>query len=756
MSTSTSLAISLVSAVLCGSLLAQTPTIASASGAGTNLLCPGGRAFIQGTSLGGESAVVTVGAKQAYVRGANGNSFLDVQLPVDAPLGPTTLKVGASAPFNITLVQYAPGVLTDGLPDDIAAAVHYSSQKSVTVSAPATPGEQIELFVNGLGPTNPPVPTGVSPSDTNTVTVTLPSITLAGKSAKVSTAFLSGPGIYAVVFTVPADASAGNLKIAVGIGAVTSGTALLPVATGPVISGISNAASYIDLSLPNGGIAQGSIFVIQGSNLGPASLTTDTKTTFQNMTLAGTSVNVTVNGTAVPALLYYTSANQIAALLPSNVPTGAGTVAVTYNNQTGPSHPVRVVPSGLGIFTATSDGQGAGIVTYPDYSLVSTVRAANCGGPYTTCGAANPGDVLTIWATGLGPINGKDAAGDGLGVNMPNVPLTVWLGNVSVTASYQGRGCCIGEDQIIFTVPANAPTGCAVPLSLQVNNFISNVVELPVAPAGTRACIPSDPKFPAGTVQQVTGGSGPFSYAEIDLKHVDQQPGFQDIFTGQFLRFSVASAVQPFFMSYVDMPPLGTCAVINTLNGGNPPLTPLASLDFGSQISVRGPSGTQNAPASSGQFKTTLSSSGNFLSPGTYTVSAPGGADVPAFSASISIPAMPAMTSPPPDAPNPVAATRANGLTVNWSGGSQAAYVQIEVFSATDYTYTNGADLICSASASAGTFTVPPSAMLALPAGNFAGLGFRPFAAPVIPIGTGVNVPFLSAWYATFTSLSLK
>ena len=70
-----------------------------------------------------------------------------------------------------------------------------------------------------------------------------------------------------------------------------------------------------------------------------------------------------------------------------------------------------------GIVTTTSDGQGAGIVTYADYSLVSSIKAANCGGVYTTCGAANPDDTLIIWATGLGPVNGDDASGAGLGVS---------------------------------------------------------------------------------------------------------------------------------------------------------------------------------------------------------------------------------------------------------------------------------------------------------------------------------------------------
>jgi uncharacterized protein (TIGR03437 family) len=83
--------------------------------------------------------------------------------------------------------------------------------------------------------------------------------------------------------------------------------------------------------------------------------------------------------------------------MPSNVPVGTGTITATYNGQPGPAVPIRVVASNLGIFTVMSDGQGAGIVTYSDYNLVSTVRAGNCGGVNTTSGAANRGDTLIIW-----------------------------------------------------------------------------------------------------------------------------------------------------------------------------------------------------------------------------------------------------------------------------------------------------------------------------------------------------------------------
>src|SRR3990172_10846387 len=98
--------------------------------------------------------------------------------------------------------------------------------------------------------------------------------------------------------------------------------------------GIRNGASYALSGMPNAGIAQGSIFVIFGSNLGPASLVQVSSfplPTFEG--LAGTSVKVSVGGTTVDAIMLYTVATQVAAVLPSSTPLGTGTVTVTYNGQ---------------------------------------------------------------------------------------------------------------------------------------------------------------------------------------------------------------------------------------------------------------------------------------------------------------------------------------------------------------------------------------------------------------------------------------
>jgi len=327
----------------------------------------------------------------------------------------------------------------------------------------------------------------------------------------------------------------------------------LPIAVaGPNVTSVVNAASYISPGLPNAGIAQGAIFVVFGSGLGPA-----------NISFA-------------PAAFQ------------STTPTGTGTITATYNGQASNAAPITVVANNLGIFTIGSNGQGPGIVTYPDYSLVSAAKDAQCGGPNTTCGAANPGDTLSLWATGLGPVSGNEASGAGLGQNMPNVPLTVWLGGVQAPVVYQGRcGCCIGEDQIVFTVPNNVPTACAVPLLVQA---------------------------------------------------------------------------------------------------------------------------------------------GTFLVPGAYTITGTGGADIGPFTATITIPAFPTLVSP---LATNFTVTRSSGMTVNWSGNGSTGNVLIQVSGATDNTFATGANAVCTAPASAGTFTVPPYALLTLPAGNFGALSFQQLTAAV-------------------------
>jgi uncharacterized protein (TIGR03437 family) len=509
--------------------------------------------------------------------------------------------------------------------------------------------------------------------------------------------------------------------------------------TTPIINAVANAASNLTFNAP---IAQGAIFIVQGVSLGPASIAI-APTAFQSTTLSGTSVAVTVGGTTVNAPMYYTSDGQLAGLLPSNTPTGSGTLTVTYSGQTSSQASISVVSSNPGIFTIDSTGQGPGIVTFADYSLVSAAKAANCGGPSSACGSANPGDTLILWATGLGPVSGSDASGAGLGQNMPNVPLKLWLGGVQAPVVYQGRsGCCIGEDQIVFTVPNNVPTGCAVPLVIQIGTTagtISNSTVMPVA-TGSRNCTPSNAALASVNLEQAVM-AGPVSYGNVKLHHdLNDKGTYQDFATFQFFKIlSYNPGTQPFFLSWVDDLPPGTCIVYPFTGGGNPPISSLAPLDAGSSFTVKGSKGSVTVNGTPGQFNGTLDQSGGFLAAGQYTIAGTGGRDVSAFSGTIAFPVLPTLVSPV----NPTTVTRSNGLTVTWSGGSASGNEQILVSSATDSSFTNGSQALCIPPASAGSFAVPSYVLLALPAGNLAGLQLSPAQVSVPSTATGLTLGLL-------------
>jgi uncharacterized protein (TIGR03437 family) len=510
----------------------------------------------------------------------------------------------------------------------------------------------------------------------------------------------------------------------------------------PVITGVLNAASYTDPRLPNSSIAQGSIFIVTGTGLGPANIVV-APAAFQSTSLGGTSVSVTVNGQTVNALMYYTSSTQVAALMPSKTPTGgsvtmnpsASTITVTYNGESSPSTSFQgVVFGGVGLFTLDSSGRGPAIVTYPDYSLVSAAKAANCGRPSTACGSANAGDTLTLWATGLGPVPAGDGPGS-LGQSNPNLPLTVWVGGVQAPVVYQGRsGCCIGLDQIVFTVPNNVPAGCAVPLVVLIGTNVSNSTVIPVANA-SRTCTPADPTVAAANIQQWASLPSPtLGIAQADTSETH---GERARFT--FVRASIPPAVQPFLVSYLDPPPPGTCTVspyhdIFTA-GTNFPIDMFLSklitvpIDAGSHFTFTGPKGATAAVTSSGDWVVFNDPTQELIGSkyaGSYIFAGGPGNDVGAFTTQLTVPTAPTFTSPPPGGDSGVAVVRRMGMNVAWNPGGATGPIPLILSTAigtpadpTNLVYTA---VNCTVLASAGAFTIPAYALLALPSVGGGGL----------------------------------
>ena len=513
-------------------------------------------------------------------------------------------------------------------------------------------------------------------------------------------------------------------------------------------NGILNAASVAYVGLPNSSIAQGSIFSIYGTNLGPTTNPSQTSFPLQ-ATLGDVSVTVTSGGTSVPAVPVYVAPFQVNAILPSNTPIGGATLTVTYNGQTSTPTPFQVVASSPGIVAINSAGYGPGVIT--DANPIPNA--------YGLTYSAHPGDVSIIWTTGIGPVQGDEFAGP-LPGDMPNLGLGVYVGNVKANVTYRGRsGCCVGEDQIVFTVPQGV-LGCYVPVAVQIGTVVSNFVTMPIAPPGTNTC--SDPGGPTTSQLSQFAQQGTVSIGDVSLIRSTTTTTLPsgtttsttDTGSASFVKYNFAqlNLTNNPFQVYTT----GSCTVIvfrgssGTTTGVIQPTT----LDAGSAITVNGPNGSKQLPkgASGFYFAQLAGQSGAttlppYLDAGPYTVSGPGGNDVGSFSQSLTISTPLTWTNQ--DSVSTI--TRSTGQSLTWSGGDPNSTVEIigtSFVQGTGGSDTVGANFICAAPDSAGQFTIPASVLLSLPASQSVGgtilsgnlsletIASTPFTAHGIDIGT--------------------
>jgi uncharacterized protein (TIGR03437 family) len=505
---------------------------------------------------------------------------------------------------------------------------------------------------------------------------------------------------------------------------LTLGISLSAVATlaaGPTIAspGVYNSASYALSAFPNGGIAQGSIFVVFGSGLGPSTIAYNSSLPYQT-SLSGTSVSVSVGGQNVPCYMFYTSAGQVAAILPSSTPTGTGTITVTYNNAASNAAPITVVKNSLGLFTRNQQGSGPGVIqdSNSNYNALTY--------------AFQPGETVTFWGTGLGPISGSDATTPPSG-NLPGTTVTANIGGQNAVVQYAGRSGFAGEDQINVTIPSGV-SGCYVPVYMTVNGVPSNFVSISVTNSGA---VCSDPNLYTSTDLQNVAAGGTLRSGGIILEQETLTitiPGFPLPLSPEEDEEGTAG-----FGTYTANTFLSSLGGLNTLalsqgctvyyfsaSGFEDPIQP-TGLDAGAAINVTGPNGTkQLAKQSLGQYSTTfvapsLSLGGpaptKFLTPGTYTLdNGTGGADVGAFKVNLTIP-QPVTWS---NKSNVTTVLRTQPLPIDWTGGAPSGLVYVVGISplavdATNGSFTGGAEFVCVAPSSAGTLTVPAAILSALP-----------------------------------------
>jgi uncharacterized protein (TIGR03437 family) len=479
---------------------------------------------------------------------------------------------------------------------------------------------------------------------------------------------------------------------------------------------IYNAASFMPAGVPMGAIAQGSIFSIFGNFLGPSKAVTASSFPLAN-TLAGVSINIIQGSTTVPAIPVYVGIGQINAIMPSTAPLGIASVQVVVNNARSNMAPIQIVSSEVGIFTANGTGIGPGV-------LWNFIAQNNQPVNSPTVTAKN-GQVITLWGTGLGPIAGADNVAPTTG-NLP-VQVQVFVGGQPATVQYSGRsGCCAGVDQIVFTVPKNAPTGCWVPVYVKTGGTtISNFVTMAIEPTPGVCTTDVLPQVTSSFVQ------GKRIAEALATRTVTRQDvgvlAPVDITSDYHVDFAFQPDPGQFpFNPAIAFPPSGTCTAYahpgDMLNGSPlPGMAPTTMpLDMGAPFLLTGPNGSKTLSAGffgaqagylGGSISNNILPSSLFLDPGSYTLQGFGGADVGPFSTSFTIPQPLTWTN----RLQTNVVNRTQPLTISWSGGDSGQVVAMLGFG-DDLPSNSSAVFVCIAPPGATSFTVPTDMLSILPA----------------------------------------
>jgi len=570
----------------------------------------------------------------------------------------------------------------------------------------------------------------------------------------------------------------------------------LGVAAGqqPVINdGPLNAASvnFSRPGEPNSNIAQGSMLIVKGQNLGTCGVSVASSFPLKT-TMGSTSMKITMAGNTYNVLMYYVVAcqpnfpDQLAGVVPSNTPIGNGTITVTNANRTSAAAPIIITQRRFGIYTENGNGTGRAVVqnfnSATDQPVNSLVESSH------------PGQSEILWGNGLGPVTGDDSQPPtGVDLQNMNISVDVFVGNKPASVAFKGRTVYPSVDVIVFTVP-DGVQGCYVPVAVRVGGVLSNVGTMSVTPSG-KAC--SDPfGFSSADLQKVLDG-GTLTVADIALLRfnvkgtvtgIGNLQGNLDFGGGQFRKYSSAadlltsvnrSSLGGFiFNNGMPIPSLG-CAVtpftsrgfFDDLNPGvdDDPIS-FQRLDAGAALNLAGPLGAKQFPKTGGLSYGPddgllgggipgvpgLPVTPDYLAPGNYTVTGTGGPAVGGFSTSLTIPGNPPVWTNQDSLTN---IPRSQDVTITWSGGVAGSYIWI-IGSSADPATKAGAEFICTERADVGTFTVPAWVLSAMPAsgpdssaGGTAD-GFltlhSTLAQPVRFQATGIDVGFFnwSLWQA--------
>ncbi len=499
-----------------------------------------------------------------------------------------------------------------------------------------------------------------------------------------------------------------------------------------------------------GVLARGSVFSVAGVELAPVDPVTFDVPYPQDAGGLTVALTTADDAATVQAYILSIAPEKIVALVPSATPAGDYKVTVTYNGETSDPYPVKVADQNFGLITAAGlvKGQASGRVLVPDTGAVAVT--------YTK--AITPGAAVEFDATGWGPIDTPDneypAGGSVIG------DAVIVMAGQEIPITYLGRNPARpGYDLVQFTLPTeNVPTGCDVEFQIKYWGTTSSSFSMPLVASADASCTNPMGVSPASLEQLVNGGSivfGDFTLTRQSISATVQGISMDtttEAVAGGFDSYNAEAfalyAAQNFMQQYLVNPDNG-CYLFTTADT-DPSVSGPASVavDAGDQLTLTGPGLTKDVPRSEGNtYELSLSTStgiggggfpgipsipglpnipglpgtgatSNVLVAGQYKITGTGGTVVGPFEATTS------MTSPitwtNKDAITAV--TRANDLSILWSGGTDTDLVEVTGLSRgpapEDNSRVVNRVFTCWAKGSAQQIVVPSSVLQQMPAAS--------------------------------------
>lgn len=399
----------------------------------------------------------------------------------------TGAEAGPSAP-NTSTALYVPGWSTS----DGASVCPYGGTGWIQLTDPGPADHGVNLFCGGPGNTTMYQDIDVSPAaasiDASQVTYQVsawlgstssgsPTVTYffydwsgtqLAPTAQLGPASHSGAGLVETSHSAALPSGTRRVRISVlfpnQFYAADDFAFTLAAPSGPPVitpGGIVSASSFGGFT----SIAPGSWIEIYGSDLAAATRTWASSDFVNNIapTLLG-GVSVSIGGQA--AFIDYVSASQIDAQVPSNAPTGVVPVTVTNGNGTSDQFFLNVNATEPGLLAPASfvvGGKQYVAALFSDGQTFALPTGAISGVPSRP---AVPGDMLTIYGVGFGPVtNGFTAGAIVTAQNSLTTPVQFLFGTATATAGYYGLApSLVGLYQFNVTVPA-VSTNNALPLS---------------------------------------------------------------------------------------------------------------------------------------------------------------------------------------------------------------------------------------------------------------------------------------------------